>query len=152
MKRDFRAMVVVSFIVFACSVALPGCNRPDAPQERLEAAQAAAFDAMAALAEQGKPLAAPNELAERLGIAPERARAIDAGPSAPGLAAQAVREARNNFKGCSGSICICTGDDDCNDVFSNACRDASSDGKCFELPGGGVICFCTPVGTSIAHP
>ena len=40
---------------------------------------------------------------------------------------------------CSGPLCICSGDDDCNDMFST---DLCGDGICFEDGNGGVVCLC----------
>lgn len=40
---------------------------------------------------------------------------------------------------CSGPICICSGDADCNDMFTTSlCGDAI----CFVTDGGGVVCLC----------
>ena len=39
---------------------------------------------------------------------------------------------------CSGPVCICVGDEDCNDMFDKGCGDAI----CFETAGGGVVCLC----------
>ncbi|MEO8510031.1 MAG: hypothetical protein ABI534_02195 [Chloroflexota bacterium] len=40
---------------------------------------------------------------------------------------------------CSGPLCICTGDADCNDMFGTSlCGDAI----CFEDAVGGVVCLC----------
>ena len=40
---------------------------------------------------------------------------------------------------CSGPICICSGDADCNDMFGTSlCGDAI----CFEDSAGGVVCLC----------
>lgn len=40
---------------------------------------------------------------------------------------------------CSGPICMCSGDPDCNDLFETGlCGDAI----CFETAGGGVVCLC----------
>jgi hypothetical protein len=40
---------------------------------------------------------------------------------------------------CSGPLCICSGDDDCNDLFSSG---LCGDGICFEDGQGGVVCVC----------
>src|SRR5687768_1146041 len=40
---------------------------------------------------------------------------------------------------CSGPLCICSGDDDCNDLFSTG---LCGDGICFEDGDGGVVCIC----------
>jgi hypothetical protein len=40
---------------------------------------------------------------------------------------------------CSGPVCICSGDPDCNDLFgSGLCGDAI----CFETSSGSVVCIC----------
>lgn len=49
----------------------------------------------------------------------------------------------NNFIGCSGDLCICTGDRDCNDLFSGQCKSPSSGGACAGS-GASTICYCTP--------
>jgi hypothetical protein len=50
---------------------------------------------------------------------------------------------RTNYIGCSGTLCICTGDRDCNDLFSGQCKSPSSGGSCAGS-GSGTICYCTP--------
>lgn len=40
---------------------------------------------------------------------------------------------------CSGLLCICTGDADCNDLFSSG---LCGDGICFEDGSGNVVCLC----------
>jgi hypothetical protein len=40
---------------------------------------------------------------------------------------------------CTGPFCICTGDDDCNDLFTT---DLCGDAICFETDAGGVVCLC----------
>ena len=40
---------------------------------------------------------------------------------------------------CGSGICICTGDRDCNDLFSTG---LCGDGICFETADGGVVCLC----------
>jgi hypothetical protein len=50
--------------------------------------------------------------------------------------------ARAGFE-CSGPLCVCTGDDDCNDMFTTGlCGDAI----CFETADGGVVCLCVRAG------
>lgn len=49
----------------------------------------------------------------------------------------------NNFKDCGFGVCVCTGDSDCNDLFSNECRDYSSGGSCAGS-GESTICVCYP--------
>ncbi|MEH6726876.1 MAG: hypothetical protein V7703_12010 [Hyphomicrobiales bacterium] len=49
----------------------------------------------------------------------------------------------SKFVGCSGDLCICTGDKDCNDLFSGKCSSPSSGGSCAGS-GSGTICYCTP--------
>jgi hypothetical protein len=40
---------------------------------------------------------------------------------------------------CSGLLCSCSGDEDCNDLFTTGlCGDAI----CFEGAGGDVVCLC----------
>jgi hypothetical protein len=40
---------------------------------------------------------------------------------------------------CGGPLCICSGDEDCNDLFTTGlCGDAI----CFEGAGGDVVCLC----------
>jgi hypothetical protein len=40
---------------------------------------------------------------------------------------------------CSGPLCICSGDDDCNDMFTTGlCGDAI----CFSDSAGNVVCLC----------
>lgn len=48
-----------------------------------------------------------------------------------------------NFKDCGFGVCICTGDEDCDDLFSNECRDYSSGGSC-SGSGDNTICVCYP--------
>jgi hypothetical protein len=43
---------------------------------------------------------------------------------------------------CSGLHCSCSGDDDCNDMFSTVCGDIAS---CTEDDSGGVVCECLRV-------
>lgn len=49
----------------------------------------------------------------------------------------------SKFIGCSGDLCICTGDKDCNELFSGKCSSPSSGGSCAGS-GSGTICYCTP--------
>ncbi len=49
----------------------------------------------------------------------------------------------SNFVGCSGDLCICTGDKDCNDLFSGKCSSPSSGGSCAGS-GSSTICYCNP--------
>lgn len=44
-----------------------------------------------------------------------------------------------------GILCICVGDDDCNDMFSTICSDTSTGGSCTEADGE-TVCACTPTG------
>lgn len=49
----------------------------------------------------------------------------------------------SNLVGCDGGLCICTGDSDCNDLFSKECSSHSSGGACAGS-GASTICYCTP--------
>jgi hypothetical protein len=49
----------------------------------------------------------------------------------------------SNLVGCSGDLCICTGDKDCNDLFSGKCSSPSSGGSCAGS-GSTTICYCNP--------
>ncbi|SOE19026.1 hypothetical protein SAMN05877838_3976 [Hoeflea halophila] len=49
----------------------------------------------------------------------------------------------SKFIGCEGNLCICTGDKDCNDLFSGKCSSPSSGGSCAGS-GSSTICYCTP--------
>ncbi len=49
----------------------------------------------------------------------------------------------SKFIGCEGNLCICTGDKDCNDLFSGKCKSPSSGGSCAGS-GSSTICYCTP--------
>jgi hypothetical protein len=40
---------------------------------------------------------------------------------------------------CGGPLCICSGDEDCNDLFTT---DLCGDAICFEGAGGAVVCLC----------
>lgn len=40
---------------------------------------------------------------------------------------------------CSGPLCICSGDPDCNDMFGSG---ICGDGICFENDAGQVVCLC----------
>ncbi len=40
---------------------------------------------------------------------------------------------------CNFMVCSCSGDADCNDMFSTS---VCGDGICFEDGQGGVVCFC----------
>lgn len=42
---------------------------------------------------------------------------------------------------CMGPLCACSGDPDCNDLFSTGL--CGSNAVCFLQPGGGVICICS---------
>jgi len=53
---------------------------------------------------------------------------------------------KNNYKDCDSGVCICTGDDDCDDLFSNECRDYSSGGSCAGS-GASTVCICYPKAT-----
>ena len=44
---------------------------------------------------------------------------------------------------CGGAVCICTGDRDCNDLFTTG---LCGDGICFETADGGVVCLCVRAG------
>ena len=43
---------------------------------------------------------------------------------------------------CDGNLCLCTGDDDCNDMFGSG---FCGDGICFETGDGSVVCLCLDV-------
>lgn len=51
------------------------------------------------------------------------------------------KAARRNEFWCSGGACICSGDADCNDMFSTVCRSPSTGGACY---GDVPVCVCTP--------
>jgi hypothetical protein len=51
--------------------------------------------------------------------------------------------ADTNFKGCGFGICICTGDEDCNDLFTNECSEYSTGGVCTGS-GDNTVCVCYP--------
>jgi hypothetical protein len=44
---------------------------------------------------------------------------------------------------CDGPLCICEGDDDCNDMFTTAgCGDIA---QCYSDGQGGVVCVCLTI-------
>lgn len=56
------------------------------------------------------------------------------------LLAQGLRSIGGSMQyDCSGPICICSGDEDCNKMFSSG---RCGDGICFEDDSGGVVCLC----------
>lgn len=44
---------------------------------------------------------------------------------------------------CNSIVCVCTGDDDCNQMFSTICSSPSTGGTCTEI-NGVTVCACTP--------
>jgi hypothetical protein len=54
----------------------------------------------------------------------------------------AAPEFREAGFACDGLLCVCSGDDDCNDMFTGGvCGDA----MCFTDSEGGVVCICVAV-------
>lgn len=90
-----------------------------------------------------KPIDTHEALADMLDIPLERAQSIVVGSQGPQLFSQRLASNRLDWI-CSGGACVCTGDPDCNDMFETVCSSSESNGVCFEFPGGGVVCMCTP--------
>lgn len=57
----------------------------------------------------------------------------------------AAATGQQEFTCVGGILCICVGDDDCNDMFSTICSDTSTGGSCTETDGE-TVCACTPTG------
>lgn len=83
-----------------------------------------------------------NSLAQSLNRVPKsRMKTITAGSRGMRNVKRVV--GTSNFKGCDGNLCICTGDKDCNDLFSGECSSPSSGGSCAGS-GSSTICICNP--------
>ena len=74
-----------------------------------------------------------EELAKRLKLSPDRFDVIKIGDV--GVVAFSPD------KDCSDGFCTCTGDEDCNDMFSGVCSDPSTDGIC-QIRDGVPRCRC----------
>ena len=106
-------------IVAACSLAtLPSCG----PQAQPDA------EARAAIERQ--------ELASRLKLSADRFSGIQTGGQAPVSVL-----AFDADKDCSGGWCTCTGDRDCNEMFSGVCASPSTGGIC-QIKGDEPKCRC----------
>lgn len=87
------------------------------------------------------PIDSHEELARRVRIDISRAEAIDVGEV--GKERLHAELAKPLLKICDQDICVCTGDADCNSVFSRECRDPKTNGACSDSAGV-TICFCRP--------
>lgn len=88
-------------------------------------------------AKEPRPASERANLAKRLKLSPDRFAVIKTGDQAPGPNVLAF----DANKDCSGGWCTCTGDKDCNDMFSGVCADPSTGGVC-QIRGNEPRCRC----------
>lgn len=82
------------------------------------------------------PVDDPGEIAG-IGLSPQRANAI----ARSGALGSRVSSALGNGYLCSPEKCICSGDVDCNDMFTKACPQPTPGDRCW-TSGSSTICTC----------
>jgi hypothetical protein len=146
MRNNLRYSLVVQRVWIAASYCLiavhcaPAPNESPPPSDGTGATNQLLNEYREAL-DSAVPFEVHGTLATRLGITPMRAQAITIGPQALGNIQQGI-PASLDFH-CGGGVCVCSGDRDCNDMFSTICRDPGTDGSCTDLGGGRVVCTCS---------
>ena len=91
--------------------------------------------------ETSSPITNHNDLARRLSIPPARVQAITIGADAKVRLLNQLKGATLGYM-CTETACTCSGDADCNDMFSTVCNNPRTDGVCVETGAGGVTCSC----------
>jgi len=133
------------FVTLQLLLVFQGCSEIQAldSEQRVQNAEQHVIEELKNSVDEGQPIESHEALADKLNLPMSRAEAIIVGDRAPGLFAQRIASSKLDFI-CAGDVCICTGDLDCNDMFEGPCNDPTSNGVCFEFPGGGVVCMCNP--------
>jgi len=137
-----------SSIIAGLVLALTACNSPPSSQQPsqppantekldLKGARSALADALSEAASNPAPTNA-EALARQLNLPAARVGAFQTGDK-PSAVAAAFRAGYL----CAPGICICDGDDDCNNLFSGVCRSPSTGGQCW-VNGSRVVCVCHP--------
>lgn len=90
--------------------------------------------------ENGTEFTNREELGRRLELPQERLQAINVGPGSKARLADLLSSASLGYI-CTEASCTCTGDADCNDMYSTVCNDPKTNGACIETSGR-VTCSC----------
>jgi len=91
--------------------------------------------------ETSSPIENRDELAKMLSIPATRVEAITIGADAKSRLLGQLTGATLGYI-CTEAACTCSGDADCNDMYSTVCNDPGTDGSCVETSGGRVTCTC----------
>lgn len=83
-----------------------------------------------------------DTLADSLKIRKDRANAILIGAQGRNTVLNTIKSHTLNYS-CSFNICACSGDIDCNDMFTGACRSPTTNGSC-SGSGSSTRCTCNP--------
>lgn len=129
--------VLNALLGMVLTVALVGCigdSRITAEQLLLEELNQSAVD--------NREIEDHESLADSLGISKDRAEAIIVGAEGRNNVLNSITSHKLNYS-CSFKICSCSGDVDCNDMFSGACRSPTTNGSC-SGSGSSTVCTCNP--------
>lgn len=143
--RTYKRKYFPFLIVLSILASSQGCSqfRQKNAKQSVQNAEQRVLEELRKSVGAGVSIENSKELAEKLKISMKRANGITIGDQALGLFAGRLNFGSLDWM-CGGNVCICSGDDDCNDLFSGPCSDITSNGVCFEFPGGGVVCMCNP--------
>lgn len=133
MHKTAHCSGCVLFLVF---IVFQGCS----PSEQ-QNTEIRLMEELRQTVDQGTAIRSHDELAGKLAIPRERVQAITVGPSAQTQLAGGLKGVTLAYI-CSETSCTCSGDLDCNDMFTTVCSDPKTDGVCIETTGGQVTCSC----------
>lgn len=89
---------------------------------------------------QSEPIKDRKELQSHLNLPESRLEAIVVGEAGKTKLIEQLETASGQLSYvCMPSGCVCHGDDDCNRMFTDVCRDPSTNGNC---SGDPPVCFC----------
>ena len=125
----------VCLAMFLTLLALQGCENPEQ-----QSAEVQFMEELRQSVDQGKAIANHDDLAEKLAIPRSRVQAIVVGPGAKTRLAGQLGGATLGYV-CTDTSCTCTGDTDCNDMYTSVCKDPKTNGVCIDT-GGRVTCSC----------
>jgi hypothetical protein len=138
-----RAMKVIAFVTACFREAFRQPSTRCVPRGLLAFAAACSLTTLPSCSPQtapgaeARPVTEREDLARRLKLSADRFGMIKTGEEALGSGVLAF----DADKDCRGGWCTCTGDEDCNEMFSGVCADPSTGGIC-QIRGDEPKCRC----------